>query len=88
MIVSPLIGPSGCDVIATTILKFTNAPFLIFQEHSVVRVEVGVSVGCSVFPSDAYTPNSLLSCADKAMYAVKNSGKNDYKLFSNLVEKP
>ncbi|MFT7108949.1 MAG: two-component system cell cycle response regulator [Psychrobacter glaciei] len=88
MIVSPLMGSTGCDVIATTVLKCVSSPFLIFQGHRVVPVEIGVSVGCSVFPADGSTPNSLLSCADKAMYAVKNSGKNDYKLFSNLVEKP
>jgi two-component system cell cycle response regulator len=87
MIVSPLMGPTGCDVVSTSVLKCVNSPFLILQEDSVVQVEIGVSIGCSVFPSDATTPNSLLSCADKAMYAVKNSGKNGYKLFSSLVEK-
>jgi diguanylate cyclase (GGDEF)-like protein len=87
MIVSPLMGPTDCDAVATSVLKCVSSPFLIFQGQSVVQVEIGVSVGCSVFPSDAATPNSLLSCADKAMYAVKNSGKNGYKLFSSLVEK-
>ena len=83
LIVSPLINSSGCDVVAASILECVSAPFLIYHDLNVEEVKIGISVGCSMFPSDASTPNSLLLCADKAMYSVKNAGKNGYKLFSD-----
>jgi len=39
---------------------------------------VGVSIGISHFPSDADTILELLNAADKAMYKVKEAGRNNY----------
>jgi diguanylate cyclase (GGDEF)-like protein len=42
-----------------------------------------VSVGVSLYPDDARTLSELTRCADKAMYAAKHSGKNQYRFYSD-----
>ncbi|TFH93259.1 GGDEF domain-containing protein [Vibrio ouci] len=42
-----------------------------------------VSVGVSLYPDDASTLSELTRCADKAMYAAKHSGKNQYRFYSD-----
>lgn len=44
-------------------------------------VTVGCSIGISTFPGTADDFCSLMSQADKAMYTVKNSGKNGFRKF-------
>lgn len=43
----------------------------------------GASLGISLFPTDATTVDTLLEAADKAMYQVKHSGKNNYAFFAD-----
>jgi diguanylate cyclase (GGDEF)-like protein len=45
-----------------------------------VSCKVTLSVGISRYPRDAVEVESLLKCADKAMYRAKASGGNDYRL--------
>ncbi len=41
-----------------------------------IRLQVGMSIGASLYPNDATSPEILLDRADKAMYKAKHSGKN------------
>ena len=41
-----------------------------------VTHSVGMSIGTSIYPNDASSPEMLLKCADTAMYKAKHSGKN------------
>jgi len=43
---------------------------------------VSCSVGISVYPDDAHEPAELMRNSDMAMYAVKESGRNGYRFFS------
>lgn len=45
-------------------------------------MSVSGSIGVSLFPSDGKNYNGLLMCADKALYEVKEDGKDGYKLFT------
>ncbi len=52
-----------------------------------------VSVGVALYPQDADNLHELTRCADKAMYAAKHSGKNQFKyyredLFCQIKELP
>lgn len=40
----------------------------------------GISMGVALYPSDAQTPETLISFADHAMYAAKRSGKSQWQL--------
>lgn len=44
--------------------------------------QLTVSVGVALYPQDARTLSELTRCADKAMYAAKHSGKNQYHFYS------
>lgn len=43
---------------------------------------LGVSIGISMHPDDGEDGNILLRCADSAMYAAKESGRNNYQFFT------
>jgi diguanylate cyclase len=49
-------------------------------------VNVGASIGVSVYPDDADDLTALLRHADSAMYHVKNSGKNGVKRYHATVD--
>jgi diguanylate cyclase (GGDEF)-like protein/PAS domain S-box-containing protein len=51
--------------------------------HAVLQHElrVSVSIGISVFPDDGQDAETLIQCADAAMYHAKESGRNNYKVF-------
>lgn len=64
--------------------KLINAfiPPLLIDGVSIV---LGVSVGVSVFPGDGADAEELLEAADKALYAVKNAGRGDFR-FSRYAD--
>ena len=64
--------------IARLIIDTIAQPFIL--EGAVCTI--GVSIGISFFPRDGEEPDRLLSCADAAMYRVKNQGKNGFALGS------
>ncbi len=49
------------------------------------RFSVGVSVGIALYPDDAHDAAALLACADRAMYAAKDSGRNTFQ-FANPLQ--
>lgn len=59
-------------------------------EHSLATpkrpVQVTVSIGISSAPHDGMTYETLYEAADKALYSVKNEGKNGYCFFDELTE--
>jgi diguanylate cyclase (GGDEF)-like protein len=52
-----------------------------FGEHFCT---VGASIGISYYPLDGHEENLLLQNADAAMYSVKKSGRNGYRLYRDL----
>ncbi len=48
-------------------------------------VEISFSMGISLFPHDSSDVNKLIMKADLAMYSVKATGKNGYKLFDKTM---
>ncbi|NPT47569.1 EAL domain-containing protein [Paraburkholderia sp. 1N] len=64
-------------LLADRIVKTLARPFALSE----ARVHIGASVGVSLYPEHARTGPQLLICADRALYAVKRSGKSAYALF-------
>lgn len=56
---------------AEAVLQLMQEPFEIEE----INVEVGASVGISLFPSHGNTPAHLLRCADVALYVAKRQVK-------------
>jgi diguanylate cyclase (GGDEF)-like protein len=48
-------------------------------------VEVRASMGVALAPRDAKDPQSLLQCADLALYAAKAAGRNTYRFFDQQM---
>ncbi|NBD20368.1 EAL domain-containing protein [Aquabacterium fontiphilum] len=46
-----------------------------------VMVEVRASIGVALAPRDGADPQSLLQCADLALYAAKAAGRNTFRFF-------
>ena len=55
------------------------SPPHIIDEH---QVRMNVSIGISVFPADGQDAETLVACADAAMYEAKASGRNTYRFFA------
>ena len=47
--------------------------------------QVTISIGISVYPEDGRDAESLLKCADLAMYQSKESGRSCYQLYSPII---
>ena len=47
---------------------------------------VGVSIGISIYPENGEDAETLIHCADIAMYAAKDAGKNCYRRYNSEME--
>jgi diguanylate cyclase (GGDEF)-like protein len=60
--------------VARLIIDALTRPFQVGE----VICRIGVSVGISRYPQDGEESDRLISCADTAMYRVKNAGRNGF----------
>lgn len=63
--------------LAQAILKAFLNPFRVRD----AELQVTASIGISIFPDDGTDIKSLEAASDKAMYAAKRSGRNNYQFF-------
>ena len=89
-----IIGRIGGDEFAVFIGDISNKETVFIKAdllqralRSVYREEeyeisVSGSIGVSLYPRDGMNYNQLLNCADKALYDVKDQGKDGFKLFT------
>src|SRR4029079_16705955 len=56
-----------------------QTPFLIEGQH----FYSSASIGIALYPSDGGDAESLLKCADAAMYHAKSEGKANYQFYSS-----
>lgn len=70
------------EKIAQSIInRFSNT--LKIENHS---VDITTSIGISFYPEDSSAVNSLIKCADIAMYEAKSQGRNNYKFYKRYME--
>uniref|UniRef100_UPI0028698CFF putative bifunctional diguanylate cyclase/phosphodiesterase n=1 Tax=Deinococcus sp. TaxID=47478 RepID=UPI0028698CFF len=74
----PLSDTLEISGVAQQVVDDLSSPF----EAGGQTLRVGVSVGVARFPEDAQEARDLLLRADRAMYDVKRSGKNGFRLYS------
>ncbi|RPI20264.1 MAG: diguanylate cyclase [Acidobacteria bacterium] len=70
--------PADAGLVAEKIARAAAVPIPIGDQ----QVEVGASIGISMFPKDGTSLASLLKCADSAMYVAKGLGKRSYSFYS------
>lgn len=59
------------------IVRNVSQPIVIGEHY----VSMTVSVGACIYPDDAPSMQDLLKNADRAMYSIKDSGRNGFKIF-------
>jgi diguanylate cyclase (GGDEF)-like protein/PAS domain S-box-containing protein len=70
------------EVLASRILAALTAPMRWLNQEC----RISASIGISIYPIDATTERTLMKCADSAMYAAKQDGKNNYRLYSSQLQ--
>lgn len=71
------IGSRAADIISDLCDKLEQCKF---------KTNSSVSIGIAQAPEDAAEFNRLYNCADKALYYVKQNGKNSYHFFSDKLQ--
>lgn len=69
--------------IAANILTLFSQPITLEQREFLI----GASIGISLFGEDAHDEETLMTHADTAMYAAKEEGRNNYRLYSAELHK-
>jgi diguanylate cyclase (GGDEF)-like protein/PAS domain S-box-containing protein len=64
--------------IAQSMIAALSLPFELGGQ----RLFISASIGIALYPPDARDLDQLLSCADQAMYASKNGGRNRFSYFT------
>jgi diguanylate cyclase (GGDEF)-like protein/PAS domain S-box-containing protein len=82
LILSDLGDSDSVERINECILQKLSAPFRLGE----ISVYVSVSIGVTIYPSDATEIEALLRNADQAMYAAKNSGRNRFSYYTQAMQ--
>ncbi|MDO5609733.1 MAG: EAL domain-containing protein [Pseudomonadota bacterium] len=77
VVVTDLADPSDAASVARTVLEAIARPVVIEG----IELRVTASIGIALFGTDADEPRALISCADAAMYAAKDMGRNEFCYF-------
>jgi diguanylate cyclase (GGDEF)-like protein/PAS domain S-box-containing protein len=77
VILTDVTRPPHIETIAVEILDELRKPFALAAGEAIISGSIGITV----FPGDAASPDELVRNADEAMYASKNAGRNRYQFF-------
>ena len=66
----------ACSAVRKAITNVSN--------HNIKQAVITATVGCAAYPSDATDYNILFKKADKALYNVKENGRNQTKFFDEI----
>lgn len=72
------------EMIAAKIVAGASIPVHVDE----APVSVTVSIGVATFPEEGSDAESLLRCADEAMYAAKQEGKNQLQVYRPKSQEP
>jgi diguanylate cyclase (GGDEF)-like protein/PAS domain S-box-containing protein len=54
-------------------------------EDNEQTIPISGSIGIAIYPEDGLHCEQLMECADKALYRVKEQGKNNYLLYTSII---
>jgi diguanylate cyclase (GGDEF)-like protein len=82
IVVHDVFDPKQVEQLAKVIIETINAPYELDGYH----VTISASIGISLYPDHGADSESLLHHSDVAMLDVKETGKNNYRWFSESIE--
>lgn len=68
---------ANADILATKLLKGLQDPYTLAHGD----ISITCSIGISIYPYHGVNFQELFDKADKAMYYIKDNGKNSYRIF-------
>ncbi|OTE95444.1 hypothetical protein BCS42_00690 [Crenothrix sp. D3] len=71
--------PEMADIIALKVIASLTLPFQLSDNNT---VQIGASIGISIYPQHGNTPESLMDHADTALYQAKDNGRSCFAYFS------
>ena len=74
--------PQEAKALAQRLVDGMPAPFFV-DGH---KLNIGVSVGIALAPSDGSDVDALLKCADLAMYQAKSEGRSTFRFFEQAMD--
>jgi diguanylate cyclase (GGDEF)-like protein len=77
VVLSEIEHRDDAGVSAQRIIDSLVAPHAVAHHH----LHVTATIGISIYPADGHDAETLIKCADTAMYHAKESGRNSYRLF-------
>ena len=92
-----IIGRIGGDEFVVFIGYIENKKEIVRKVETIVSVlntaykddshtiSISGSVGIALYPEDGTNYEQLIQCADKALYYVKNKGKNNYMFYNSIT---
>ena len=78
LIIEGLSAGKQAAVVAGKIIRAMSEPFMVRGSPAFI----GASIGIVTFPDTESDPNTLLRCADIAMYQAKQRGRNNFQFFT------
>jgi diguanylate cyclase (GGDEF)-like protein/PAS domain S-box-containing protein len=70
-------------LVASKLITEVTRSFTLYERE----IFIGASIGITVYPDDAHTPDALLRNADMAMYKAKERGRNNYQFFTASMQR-
>jgi diguanylate cyclase (GGDEF)-like protein len=67
----------GAEIVARRILEKLGQPFVLDS----VNFSLGCSIGVAMYPTDGRTLDTLIQCADTAMFRVKERGRGNFRFY-------
>ncbi|MEX8511506.1 MAG: diguanylate cyclase, partial [Leptothrix ochracea] len=83
VVLTEIQNPNDAILVAAKILQIIQIPVCLVGQ----MVDVSMSIGIALYPEGGQDDaNALMRKADTAMYAIKGSGRNGYRVFEAASE--
>lgn len=77
-VLSKITHADDASQVAQKLIDHLSEPYVFSGKNLCITASVGIAL----FPADGGEPHILIKCADEALYAAKNAGKNQYRLYA------
>jgi len=75
--------PEDCETVAARLVSVLAEPFFIDGHH----INIGLSVGIALAPSDGEDAETVFKAADIALYKAKSEGRGRFRFFETGMDK-